>query len=281
MDLSRARLWPSSPSRRVQEIDGEALLDLDDVVYLPVVRQSASETRLRLAESMKDEGVPIVLQLLPGESAPGFKGGIYDLLEPLLDRDLDSLHQLPAGASAVWPLISGYSDDQEQCRRGLTILARSGVDAVQGVALDLSPAHRRRIVERGGDDGFDRLFHGGSPSERDFSRLVDRAGMNPFIERLVPERPSRLRDNRRLAAVLYRYADMWIRLGKPEARAQEIYATARRIDVEAHDLREIGQEGNLNIVDWLGPRARRVVEEWIASGRSTRLEALIREYLAP
>jgi hypothetical protein len=153
------------------------------------------------------------------------------------------------------------------------------VERVQGICPDLSPAERRRIVDSLGETGFDKLFHGEAPSERSFSVAVSHLGLEPFLARPLPESPSRLRSNRRLAAELAWIGELWLRLGKAEARGQAFYRASRWVDREPHDVAALAREGNLGVIDWLESADREVIDEVVATGESSLLSELRRQYL--
>ena len=291
----RFRKWPGAPRFWVDlgsgrlgrhKEDGEHVGSrwggqiLDDLLYLPPVPERQHQEREALAGSLSNQGIPVLVQRFPRD--PGEAGGtaVYDLLETLLDRDLSELTNLPRGTVVVWPLIAGYTDSVDLCRSGLEILAAAGVSGVQGIAIELDPTDCRRIVERGGEGGFETLFHGPAPSERTFSQLVSNAGLEPFISRPVPLRPKWLRSNRQLAEVLYLCGELWLRLGRPEATGQDLFTVARRVDMESHDVAAICREGNLRVMDWIDPLSRRVITEWASGASSSELEVLRADYLS-
>jgi hypothetical protein len=229
---------------------------------------------------LKDQGIPVLVQLLEEDPMGVGELAVYDLLQTLLDKNLAALERLASGTAAIWPLIAGYTDTRKLCEEGVERLASAGVVSVQGVVAKLDPLDRRRIVEKGGEEGFDALFHGSSPSERTFSQIVHAAGMEPFVSRSLPEGPSRLRGNRRIAEVLALSGELWLRLGKSEATGQSLYAAARRVDSDRHDLGTLCREGNLKVIDWLDPLSRQIIEEWVSCNGSSELESLKSEYLS-
>lgn len=268
-------------TRKGQDLDIPAAADdLDDVVYLPPVDESLEAEQRRLVHQVAGLGAPVLLQCLPGAEG-GSSGAVelYDVLQAVATGEMSRLEAVPSGARVVWPLISGYTDDTETWEQGLRSLADGGVDSVQGIAADLSPADRRRVVEVAGEEGFDKLFHGPAPSEQDFARAVARFGMQPFLERPVPLAPSRLAHNRQLAELLSSIGDLWLRLGRPETRGQSFYRAARLVDRESHDLMVLAREGNLGVVSWLDDDSRQAILEIADREVSSLLEDLRREYL--
>ncbi len=279
LDLSSGRLGQHRPNGVEVPSRWEGQ-ELNDVLYLPPVPAEQYQNRDELARSLRDKGVPVHVQRLADEPGGPGEPAVYDLLETLLEKDLSKLSELPPGAVAVWPLVAGYTDSKDLCESGLEILAAAGVSSVQGIAVELDPSDSRRIVERGGEEGFETLFHGPAPSERAFSRLAAQSGLSPFVARPLPERPKWLKNNRELAEVLYLFGELWLRLGRPEATGQEIFAAARRVDKDSHDLAAISKEGNLKVVGWLDPLARRLISEWATEGISHDLDSLRSLYLS-
>lgn len=270
------------PEKGLELTDRLFAQGLDDVVYLPPVQESQEGIRGELIERLGAAGAPVLVQRLSG-SEPSYPGAveIYDVLHAVAIDDLSRLAAVPEGAAVVWPLISGYSDDRKDWESGLELLAANGVACVQGVAADLSPADRRRVVEAAGEQGFERLFHGPTPSEQEFAGAAHRLGLEPFLARPLPKAPTRLVHNRRLAELLTSIGELWLRLGKAESRGQSFYRAARWVDRESHDLVLLARDGNLGVVTWLDEDSREVIEEIAAEDRSTLLAELRGEYLEP
>ena len=278
VDLASGRLNSLRAPRSSLFPDSVPEVSLDDLLYLPPTTPEARSKRDRLIETLGDRGIPILVQLREEQAPVGVETVVCDILESVLDRDLDRLRELPNRSAVVWPLIAGYSDSEDLWRSAIDLFVAAGVECVQGIVLDLDAADRRRIVDRAGDWGFDALFRGDRPSERDFSRMVAEAGLRPFLPRPLPIRPRWLHDNRRLAEILYLCAEIWLRLDLPEATGQALFTTARRVDSEKHDLTSLCREGNLNIVEWLDPMSREIIEGWSQDQRSTTLESLMERY---
>lgn len=255
---------------------------LSDLLYLPPVAAELTEARRLLAESALDSGSPVLIQYLPGEEPIG--GGevaVFDLLECLLARDLERLSTLPSATVAVWPLVSGYTDDPTLWEQGIELLTIAKVRNVLGLAAEWTPSERRRLVEEAGEGGFEALFHGDLPSERHFAQTVARHGLEPFLERPLPGSPKSLASNRWLAGNLSMVGELWLRLERGEAKGQAFYRAARWIDRESHDLAVLAREGNLGVVAWLDSDSSAVVEELVTHGRSSLLEDLRQSYLEP
>jgi hypothetical protein len=269
MGRSLAALDPSAPPPEL----------LDDLVYLPPVAPPAAPLRDAVARACLEAGAPVLLQLRPGEDS-AVEGclPVYDLTEPLLEQTLETLRRLPRGAAVLWPLVADLTDGEELRRRGLERLEAAGIACVRGLALQLDPADRRRLAELGDEETFHRLFHGEPPSEREFARAAHEIGLSPFVDRPLPVSPRRAA-NRRLGALMALVAELWLRLGRPEAQGQIFYRAARWIDRSEHDLAALCREGNLPVVSWLDSRSRQVIEEYVARDESALLRELEAEYL--
>lgn len=288
--LAAGRLgeWGRNPKARPSGAsDLAALADtpLDDVLYLPPVPSRRAAARDEVARARLMAGTPVLVQLLPGDetTVPAVTGAafVHDLLPALLDRDLGRLRRLPAGASAVFPLLPGVTDDPALWELACRDLAAAGVRCVQAMAPSLEPADRRRLVERlGEEEAFEAVFHREAPPERDFARLARRHGLEPFLPRPLPRPPVLGAGNRRIAGVLALSAEVWLRLGRSVETGQALYKDARWIDRSSYDLEALAREGNLGVLP-LDILSREIVAECEESDRSELLERLLAEYLAP
>lgn len=283
LDLARGELGPAG------ELDPPSSLELppgpfDDLLYLPPVHPALAAERDRTAVAIGATGTPVLVQLLPGEAAPPGDGlvAVYDLLEPLLAGRPEDLSLLSAGAAAVWPLLPGLTDDPELQEKGCRLLAAAGVSVVQAVAPELPPAERRRLLEATGsgedDHAFESLFHGPGADPRPFARAAHRHGLRPFLPRPLPRPPLTGAGEREAAGLLALAGELHLRLGD-EARSQACFRAARFLDRTRLDLRAVAREGNLPILPWLDEEARRIVEEWAATGASATFATLYDEYL--
>jgi hypothetical protein len=283
-DLAACRLgWGRSPGSHAAHA---ATLDagpapLDDLLYLPPVPPERAAERDRLARERLTKGTPVLVQVRPGE-VPEIPGAVlvYDLLPALLARDLAPLDLLPAGAAAVWPLLPGLTDDPGLWAEGCSVLAARRASSVQAIAPRLDPADRRRLVEQGGEEVFEAVFHGEPPAERPFAQAAHRLGLAPFLPRPLPRPPVLGIENRRIAGVLALAAELWLRLGRPDGPGQALYAAARQADRTVYDLSALAREGNLGFLGWLSGLGREVILEQAETGGSSLLAALLTEYLA-
>lgn len=262
-DLAAACLGVSAPEGAI-DFHALALPDPapDDVVYLPPVAAAQEPARRALAARLAAAGTPVLFQLAPGDPpATADLAAVWDLLEPLLAGDLSALSRLPAGAVAAWPLVAGLTDADELCAAGCARLAAAGAAAVQGLALELSPAEKRGLAEGRGEEVFRALFHGGAPSERAFASHARAHGLAVFAPRPLPPAPAWKAGNRRLGGRLALAAELWLRLGRPEGPAQALYRAARWADGETHDVARLAREGHLGLVPALDDTARRLLAE--------------------
>lgn len=293
LDLARGHLGAPGEGGRPLLPPGS----FDDVVYVPPLAPGAADAR---AERDRDvagivaEGTPVLLHLLPGDPPPP-EGvtGVVDLLDALVERRLDDLSAIPAGAvAAVWPLVGGLTDDEELREEGLARLADAGLRAVQPVAPDLPPADRRRLAEGRDERVFDALFHGPPADPRRFShrarelwRVPEEPGAEAwrsvvFIGRPLPRPPLAGESQRQVAGLLLVAGELELRLGR-HGRGQAHFRAARWIDGTQYDLKVLAGEGNLSVIPWLDPASRRIVEEWARAGRSEIVDRLGLEYLGP
>lgn len=269
----------------------------DDVLYVPPVAPEHRAARDRALAPILEAGTPVVVQLVTREPMPDPAGSaasaatatsaasagvlaVVDLLEPLLAGETDPLERVPPDAVAVWPLVSGLTDGEELREAGLARLARAGVSTVQGVVPDLSPAERRMLAEGRDESVFDALFHGRAPDPRELARAVVRHGMAPFAARPLPRPPLAGAPGREIGGLLLLAGELCQRLGQ-HGRGQAHFRAARWIDRSRYDLRVLAAEGNLQVIHWLDPASREIVEEWARAGRSATVDGLLEEYAGP
>jgi hypothetical protein len=210
----------------------------------------------------------------------GRDGEVLDPLEVLVSQGVSGLADLETGYQvAVWPLIAGVTDDPEDWRLGVDRLVAAGVTALVPFALDLAPSERRRLAEWTDEDGYQALFHGSRPDERELARMASRAGLEVLARRPLIPGSARRAFCRRVATELAQAAELWSRLGRAEASGQDLLRAARWVERSPRDLRALVREGNLGVLPWLDSRSRAVVED-LAAERAPRLRVeLEAEYL--
>jgi len=253
---------------------------LDDLFYLPPVTAQLRAARDELAMALVDSGTPLLAQRVPGEGGelPGVVA-VFDLLAALLAGELDRFDELPEGAIAVWPLVAGLTDRPQSWEEGCRRLAAAGVGCVQAMAVEIDPELRSRLARDRGDDVFDALFHGRSPSEREFSRCAHAHGLEVFAPRPATGRSPREIRNRQLAAQLALAGELWLRLKRPVASGQAILRAARGAEATRHDLAALVREHNLTVMTWLDDRSAEMIVEMVSRGRSSLVDELLGEYL--
>jgi hypothetical protein len=259
----------------------------DDLYWLPPVPAVLEAERLRLAESLARGGAPVLLQVAVTAAPAGATGPgvLFDPLPVLLASGVDAALDAVAtaasgvsGAAAVWPLIGGLSDREEDAARAAGALAAAGLAAVQPLALELTPAQRRRLAEERGGAAFDALFHQPPPAERPFARAAAAAGLAPFLPRPLPRPPLRGAETRRLAGLLALAGELWLRCGRAPAAAQALFRAARWADAAGYDLGALAREGNLGVVTALDERSRALLAEAAAGGEPRLVRELLAEY---
>jgi len=252
----------------------------DDVVWLPPVHPDRAAERDDVARRHLDAGTPVLVHRLPGEPLPPEDAvALHDLLPALLHRDLAALAALPAGASAVWPLIAGCTDEPALWHDGCAALAAAGVAVVQSAVPQLTPVDRRRLAHGLDEAAFQRLFHGGEPDERAFARVAAAAGLAVFLPRPLPRPPATGQSSRRVAAALFLVAELWLRLGRAPSQGQAFFRAARWVDESSYDPEALAREGNLGVVEVLDAASCTLIEDAAARGGEPALLAeLLAEY---
>lgn len=278
LDLARARLGVSRPGASLA-VPPARLDALDDLVYLPPVPAERQAERAALLAELERRGLPVLAQLRPGETPPAGAVALFDPLPALLAGEVAPLADLPAGATVVWGLVAGLTDRDDLCRAGLERLAAAGVTHVVPLVPELDPREKRRLA--GSDEAaFTRLFHGAVPAERAFARRAAAAGMAIRFDRPRPAPGTPRAGNRMVAARLAQIAELWLKLERPEADAQELFRAARWIEAAEHDLAALEREGNLGVLAWLSDKARRQVTQALTTAVPPLLAELEAEYLA-
>ena len=255
---------------------------VDDTLYLPPVDQSLTSERNRLAIELVAAGVPVLVQLAPGETAPEGANLVYDLLGPLLAGEPEQLGQLPRGAATIWPMIPGISDYPEVWDEGLDYLEVIGASCVQPIVLDLSPVAKRKLAEGRSEEVFDALFHSRQDGRRQraFASRAAERGIQIFYPR--PEARSvlpRVKSNRKIAEQLALAGELWLRMGRAVGPGQGLLRAARGAESTHRDLAAVASEDNLKVLDWLDARSRDIVTQWSTEARSDRVERLVGQYL--
>jgi hypothetical protein len=252
---------------------------LDDVVYLPPVDPAAALARQHFAEVCAGEGLPVVVQMLPGESPPAMAGTlVLDLTDSLLRGQVEAI-ECPPGAWCLWPLIPGLTDAASVVSSGLERLAAGAAGGVRPAVPELAAETRRRLaVGYGRRSTYGELFHRGETAEREFMRAAARLGLAVQPPRPGPARGA-AQGNRRLATHFATLADLWLTCGRPEGRAQEFFRASRRLAEEPADVEELCRRGGLGTVEWLDDPARLEIEQLVQRSAATDLERELRREL--
>lgn len=284
LDLAERRIvWPAA-SPAAPAVLPAAPLTASDIMLLPPVENARSGEKAGLLQSLEIAGGSALDQRFADDLEGGAPDGMVaaDLLFPLLQGDLAVIDAMPPTAIALVALLPGGGSPKEHWAPLLARLARRTPHAVVGIAPELSPLDRRRLVEALGEERFEEVHHGrsaGAELERDFARAVAAAGMSPFVERPELALPPRAARNRALAAALFEIGERWLALGRSEAEGAAILAAARHVEGSDRDLAALARERQLALLPFLSPLARSVVEEVAEDGRSGLLASLRGEWL--
>lgn len=272
LDLFEHRIvWPQVAGQKTPA--GERMPSpaaLADVALVPPVRKDRTRERGNLVLDLIAARVPVLDQFSVLDSVSEAPGAtvVADLLGALLDGNPAMIDELPERAWIVVPLLPVLSNAPESWSALLERAAARRPSAVVGVAPELSPIDRRKLVERLGEEHFEALHHAdldeGSRRrlERAFAATVARAGLPAFVERPMSEMPPRLARNRALATVLAECGELWLRVGRSEAEGAALLAAARHFEsaaVAGLDLAALSREGNLAHLGFLSPLALQVI----------------------
>lgn len=299
LDLYEHRIvWPPAPGQRQPAVAGvrfPVVTALADVALVPPVRKDLTRERSNLVLDLSAARVPVLDQFSQpdAESLAAGTTPVADLLSVLLGGNLEQLDEFPERAWIVVPLLPVASDTPAIWTEILQLAAARQPLAVVGVAPELSPIDRRRLVDRLGEEHFEAVHHGSSGDssgrhlERAFAAAVVRAGLPAFVERPLAQLPPRLARNRVLATVLAECGELWLRVGRSEAEGAALLAAARHLEsaaVAGLDLAALSREGNLAHLGFLSPLALSVIDRAAVpaaeSARGGLLAELRAEYLA-
>jgi hypothetical protein len=279
-DLANCRLAGFQKATLDHDLPDLDFEEVGDLLYLPPVDAELIPARDAFIERMAAERIRVLCQLRPGDAAPPPSAAVvYDLLEPLLKGAFDRLGELPEGAEAAWPLIPGLTDHLEAWEEGLDYLRIAKARGVQPLVPELAPTVRRTLAERYGDQAFDALFHGDTPSERSFAIAADRVGLEIFFGRPSTNLHPRQESNRQLASQLALAGELWHRLERPVAAGQGLLRAARGAESSHYDLAGLAKDNNLKIMDWLDVQSFEMIRQLVQAERSALLTTLQCEYL--
>jgi len=293
LDLAaQSVVWPSPEEAEATSFEGapDRVPSEPGATYLPPVGAGLREMAAALEQRLVvDGGVPVSHRFATGPFEPGAPGLDF-WLDPLAAwwrgqsvADWTAIAVAAGAAEArvalAWPLVAGWAPVGEALAVWLEGLRPLRPRCVVGVAVSLPPGGRRRLVERLGEASFEEVFHSRPMSEHEFASAACGHGFEP-----LPPRPRALagaprsQRNFELAAVAREAAELSQRLGFSEAECAAMLAAARHIEVSGLDVAAVAREGNLPVVDWLPPAVRELIAEWVADGRSRRLDDLRRSW---
>ncbi len=293
LDLYEHRIaWPPAAGSRPPA--GErlpALSGLTDVALVPPVRKERTREKANLVVDLVAARVPVLDQFSARDEETPALGTtlVADLLSSLLDENLSLLDDLPEQAWIVVPLLPGLSSEAASWRELLRRAALRRPLAVVGVAPELSPLDRRKLVERLGEEQFEAVHHSmteegaGRRLERSFAAAVASAGLPAFVERPPAELPPRLGRNRALATILAECGELWLRVGRSEAEGAALLAAARHLEsaaVAGLDLAALSREGNLAHLGFLSPLALSLIDSAAGGVSQLARPALLAELRA-
>jgi hypothetical protein len=285
LDLVDKRIvWPAAARAPGGELSSSP--PSGDVVLLPPLENARTREKQAFASAiLAASGVVLDQRWLsqPPEPAAGAAGMTFvsDLFFPLLERSSAVLENLAPESIALVPLIPGLSADEASWEPLLAALVSRPPLAVVGVAPELSPVDRRRLVERLGDESFERVHHSGASApdvERRFARAVAAAGLNPFFERPAAKLWPRAARNRRISAMLFEAGERWLALGRGESDGASLLAAARHVEAATQEIEALARERQLALLPFLSPLARETVAGFVESGRSALLAELRAEW---
>jgi hypothetical protein len=276
LDLSRAE--PAGSNLRGAGARLAESTRFEDVVYVPPLDSGGELLRHEIVERCVEAGVPVVQQVLPGDPSPVGAGVVVvDLTEDLVRGRLGE-QSIQGGCWAVWPLIPGLTDLEDTVSRGLDFLQAADVAGILPMSLALNPVQRRELTAFGSAASYSEIFHG--DREESLRRISAAIGERGFS--LLPLQPplaaGRRAPNRALAAHFSTLAELWLRCGRPEGRAQVYFRTARRLADERADVAELARRGGLGAVEWLDEEAVEEVRDF-ANEQSSNLRTELEDEL--
>jgi hypothetical protein len=286
LDLADRRIsWSAAPRASAGDLPSSP--PSGDVVLLPPLEKDRTREKQNLASAILASGGVVLDQRWlsqPSEPAAEATGAtvVSDLLFPLLEGNLAVLENLAPDSIALVPLIPGLSSDEASWQPLVTALVSRSPVAVVGVAPELSPVDRRRLVEWLGEESFERVHHSGASApdlERRFARAVAAAGLNPFFERPAAKLSPRAARNRRIATVLFESGERWLALGRREPDGASLLAAARHVEAATQEIAALARERQLALLPYLSPLARETVAAFVESGRSSLLAELRAEWV--
>ncbi|MBP7589451.1 MAG: hypothetical protein KBA72_15950, partial [Thermoanaerobaculia bacterium] len=163
LDLFEHRIvWPPAAGQRQpagERFPGVAALA--DVAWVPPARKDRTREKSNLVLDLVAARVPVLDQFSARDEETPAAGTtlVADLLACMLDDNLAMVDDLPEQAWIVVPLLPGLSSEPASWDEPLRRASERRPLAVVGVAPELSPLDRRKLVERLGEDRFEAVHH--------------------------------------------------------------------------------------------------------------------------
>jgi hypothetical protein len=247
------------------------------VVYIPPLDIGGELLRQEILQKCSDAGVPVVQQVLPGDPPPVGPGLVVVDLTDALVRDRLGERPIEESSWVVWPVIPGLTDRPGTVDRALDLLFDAGVEGILPMSLSLDPVQRRDLAAFGSAASYSEIFHGDREEPlRDLSTRIGARGFS-LIPPQPPLAPGRRAPNRALAAHFSALAELWLRCGRSEGRAQVFFRMARRLADERTDVAELARRGGLGAVKWLDEDAVGEVRDFANEQSSSLLTELLNE----
>jgi hypothetical protein len=249
-------------------------------VWLPPVADARVEERDEWIARAAAAGRDLVVQVFPGQQAPSVGCAVWiDPLAAVVEHRLEGLGDFPAAATLLWPLVAGITTDVARFARLCETVREAGGRAVVPLALRLA-AVERRLLARGREEAYERLFHAPPPVERDYVRLAESHALEGWFTR-SPNPRSTARQQRLEAAatILGEIAELRVRMDDGAGRAAAFLRAMREVEAGERDLEGLWREGNLSVLPWCDGEIAAVLGEAFARGRSQLREQLWSRYV--
>ena len=268
VDLSRGALGSSVGD--LEDLEALAVPELEDTIYLPPVRNDLREARDRLVAAHRDRGTPVLVQVLPGEPPPAVPClVVLDLLRNAVGSGPESGEASPFPSAVLWPLLPGGPPRPD---------LGAGITHALPTTVELHPREIRSLFETMAEDDEEgwALFHGRPPSPGQILARLRELGIQPYLPRPLPDAPWPGRTNRFLAASLALAGELGHHFGVAPSRSEAFLRAARFAEESPHDLGDLARDGNLDVLPWLEPEPRALVEWLLEQGEGVESWAIWR-----
>jgi hypothetical protein len=250
------------------------------LVWVPPVAAACVRQRDEWLEQATQHNQPCVVQVFAQQAPPGVACQIWvDPLALVLERRADTMAGFPAGATLLWPLIAGITTDLDRFARVCTTVRDSGGCSVVPIALRLAPVERR-LLARGREDAYERLFHGPAPVEREYVRIAADHGLGGWFARTPsPGSPARQGRLEQVATIFGEIAELRTRMDDSPGRAAALFRAMREVERGEKDLEALWREGNLSVLPWCDGEIAAVLDDVFRHGRSQLRDELWSRYV--